>query len=152
MTTAQTSTAIIRRATAADTAALVALGLAFIRESSYAEHFEPDPAQLEKVVAYLLTHAECVMLVAEQDGAVIGMIGLAVIPHLYTGVPTAGELVYYVDPLHRGIGVRLLHAAETWAKDAGAHAISMIAPTDVVGRFYTRLGYSFTESNYWKRI
>ncbi len=144
---------LVRPATEADTDALVALGLAFVRESSYAAHVAENPAQIAKVIAYLLVTPGCVLLVAERDSTVIGMIGLMITPHLFSGVLTAGELAFYVHPAHRGMtGIRLLRAAEAWASEQGAQSISMIAPTEAVGQLYARLGYTVLETNYMKRI
>lgn len=152
--TTQTATALtIREATEADVPALVTLGMAFLRESVYAAHVGENPAQAEKVAQYLLAHPDGAVLVAEVDGTVIGMIGLMVVPHLFSGELTAGEVFYYINPDHRGsAGLRLLKAAEQWAKDAGAVAIQMIAPTARVCVLYERLGYTAIETNYTKRI
>ena len=148
-----THVATIRPATAADTEALVALGLASIRESVYAAHVAENPAQIGRVVAYLLAQPTATILVAERDDQVIGMIGLMVVPHLWSGVLTAGELTFYVSPDHRGsTGIRLLHAAEQWAREAGAVAIQMVAPTARAGQLYERLHYTAIESSYQKRI
>lgn len=144
---------VIRFATEADTQALIALGLAFVRESTYAAHVAENPAQIERVIAYLLAQPNATILVAERDGVVIGLIGLAIVPQLWSGVLTAGELAYFVHPDHRGsIGVRLMKAAEAWAGEHGAQAMSMIAPTEQVGQFYARMGYTALETNYTKRI
>lgn len=143
----------IRHALPSDTEALVALGLAFVRDSPYTEHVAENPDQIRKVIAFLLAQPNSTILVAEQDGAVIGLIGLAIVPHLWSGIPTAGELAFCVHPDHRGtVGIRLLKAAETWAGESGAQAISMIAPSERAERLYTRLGYGFLESNFTKRI
>lgn len=148
-----TQTVLIREATEEDTEALVGLGLASIRESVYAAHVAENPAQIGRVIAYLLEQPTATILVAERDGVVIGMIGLIVVPHLWSGVLTAGELTFYVSPAHRGsTGIRLLRAAEQWARAAGAVAIQMVAPTARAGHLYERLQYTEIETNYQKRI
>lgn len=144
---------VIRQALASDTEALVALGLAFVRDSPYTAHVAENPDQIRRVIAFLLDQPNSTVLVAESGGVVIGLIGLAIVPHIWSGVPTAGELAYYVHPDHRGtIGVRLLKAAEAWAGTRGAKAMSMIAPSPEVGRFYERMHYTPLETNYEKRI
>jgi histone acetyltransferase (RNA polymerase elongator complex component) len=59
---------------------------------------------------------------------------------------------WWVEPEHRGAGVRLVREAEKRAKEAGAQRIQMIAPTKQVGAIYERLGYAFIESAYGKRL
>lgn len=143
----------IRPALPSDTDALVALGLAFVRDSPYTEHVAENPDQIRRIIAFLLAQPNSTILVAEQEGAVVGLIGLAIVPHIWSGVPTAGELAFFVHPDHRGmVGVRLLKAAEAWARSRGAHAMSMIAPTPEVGQLYQRLAYRAIETNYEKRI
>ncbi len=144
---------VIREATEADIHALVTLGMAFLRESVYAAHIGENPAQAEKVARYLLEHPDGAVLVADVDGSVVGMIGLMVVPHLFSGELTAGEVFYFVSPEHRGsAGVRLLGGAEAWAKEHGAAQMQMIAPTARVCEFYERMGFTEIERNFQKRI
>jgi GNAT superfamily N-acetyltransferase len=127
--------------------------MAFLRESVYAAHVAEHPAQAEKVVRYLLEHPDGTVLVADVDGTVIGMIGLLVVPHLFSGELTCGEVCWFVDPAHRGsAGLRLLRAAEQWAREAGAVTMQMIAPTARAAALYERLHYTALETNYTKRI
>lgn len=152
-TTLPNKATVIRHASASDTEALIALGLAFVRDSPYTAHVAENPEQIGKVIAFLLAQPNSTILVAERDGAVIGLIGLAMVPHLWSGVLTVSELAYYVHPDHRGtVGIRLLKAAEAWAGASGAKAMQMIAPSAEVGRFYERLHYRPLETNYEKRI
>lgn len=48
-----------------------------------------------------------------------------------------------VDPEYRklGLGKRLMHTAETWARDHGCHHISLVTGNPASKKFYQRLGY-----------
>lgn len=143
----------IRAATEADVPVLVTMTLAFLRGSEYAAHVAENPDQKHKLMCYLLGHPDGTVLVGEAGGIVVGMIGLMVVPHLFSGELTCGEVFWYVDPAHRGsTGIRLLRAAERWARDRGATVLQMIAPNARVGMLYQRLGYLPLEVSYTKRL
>ena len=82
-------------------------------------------------------------IVLETGGRVVGMIGLAVLPHFMSGELVASELFWWVEPeARRGTGgVRLLRRAESWARSTQAVRMQMIAPTAHVAKFYQALGY-----------
>jgi GNAT superfamily N-acetyltransferase len=61
-------------------------------------------------------------------------------------------MCWWVEPGHRGIGVRLYYALERWARARGAVALQMIAPTEAVAAIYRRLGYGAIETIYQKRL
>jgi GNAT superfamily N-acetyltransferase len=63
-----------------------------------------------------------------------------------------GEVFWWVEPEHRGEGVKLLREAEKRAKHAGAQTMQMIAPTDKVAGLYQRFGYEFVEAAYQKSL
>jgi GNAT superfamily N-acetyltransferase len=139
---------MIRRADAADLPALQAMALRFLAETRYAELLTPDPTHLQATVAVFLERPDGVLLVSEDGGAVVGMIALVLYLHPFTGSRTVMEVVWWVEPEARGAGVRLLRAAETWAREQGAAYLQMVAPTDRVGAFYERLGYAKVETSY----
>lgn len=149
MTTATASG--IREATEADIPACVAMGLEFARTVAvYRDHVPVSADALVKLGFWLLEHGT--ILVVERDGEAVGMIGLAVMPHVMSGRLAASELFFWVQPEARGCGVRLLRAAERWAVAHGAEAMHMIAPTGDVERLYMRLGYSKIETAYLRSL
>src|SRR5437762_11638475 len=101
---------MIREAREADLGRLVEMGQRFLRESSYKTHLSDNPEQMRKL-AKDLTERNSV-LVAEEDGQLIGMLGFLVYPHFLSGDLTVGEVFWYVEPEHRGAGVRLLRETE----------------------------------------
>lgn len=142
----------IREACADDVAAIVDLGQRFLRSSCYAE-YEGPREQLEHVVDVVLANG--VVFLAEDDGGPFGMLMLVVVPHIFTGLPYAEELAWWVAPSHRGssAALRLLDRAEQWARQRKLLCLRMVQPADepAVGRLYQRRGYRALEVSYHKR-
>lgn len=141
---------MIRLAAISDIPRLVEMGARFREQSTYKNHLAEDKGQLE-VMAKKLVDVEG-MLVCEVNGAVVGMIGFIVFPHFLSGETVAGEVVWWVEPEHRGAGPRLMRAAEKKAAEQGAKKMQMIAPNDRVGKLYEHFGYAFVESAYQKDL
>ena len=88
------------------------------------------------------------MWVAELDGRVVGLSTVKAFPSVHVNAPVVWLTVLVVDESvrGRGVGKRLVAAAEEWAKKRGAARISL---TSAVHRkeaheFYARLGYQQT--------
>lgn len=140
---------VIRPARPEDVPAIVQMGLRFLADVYAGKIAHPDPDRMARTAGWLIDDDPTrALLVSEADGAVTGMIGVFVFDHAMTGERMASELMWWVEPSHRGHGLRLLTAARLWAKAAGATTIQMIAPTPEVEVLYTRLGYMKIESAY----
>ena len=140
----------IRPATLRDVPRLVAMARQQIA-ATYGDAVPDAPAAVEATVTALVTQQPpCACFVAERDGTVVGMIGLVAAPSHCSGVPTAGEVMWWVDPAARGGGLALLRRAERWAAETGAQVIHMTAPATNprVGRLYAHRGYRATETTY----
>lgn len=129
------------------------MGARFLREV-YADRLDPpDPECLRTTAAWLLDGStDRTVFVAETATGLVGMIGLFVHPHPFTGQRTATEMFWWIDPEARGPGMRLLRAAETWARRAGAATLQMVAPDPAVERFYERVGFTRVETSYTRRL
>jgi GNAT superfamily N-acetyltransferase len=144
---------LIREATAADIPRLVEMGERFFEASGYADIATFDTGAAEQTTRDLL--AGGVVLVAEAEGEVVGMAGALVYRFYFSKDDmTAQELVWWVEPEHRGIGQQLHKALEDGARERGATSISMIALDSMkwVGRLYERAGYRPSEHCYIKRL
>ena len=128
----------IRAAGAADAAALARLS----GELGYATEVE----QMTRRLARVLADDEHRVLVAEADesGAVVGWLQV----HLTKIIESEprGEIVGLVvaaDTRGRGIGRKLVEAAEAWAKEQGAESVGVRCNTTraEAHRFYERLGF-----------
>lgn len=147
---------MIRAATHADVPAIVQMSELFYATTSYARWAEFNP---ETVAALASTLAEShVMLVAEVDGQVCGMVGLFVAPFMFNADKVgAYEVVWWVDPDSQGAGVgkALLAAIEPACKAKGAHSIQMVhlaSSPPQAAAIYERSGYAHTESSYTRIV
>lgn len=143
-----------RHAAASDKSALVALGLRFLATVDTYKFLTPSREALERAVDLSLDYG--VVIVAELETRIVGMIGLLALPHPLTGEGYADEVAWWVDPEHRGAlraGPLLLGLAEEWAQGEGLSMVKMVAPLPSrVGRFLERRGYWPIETAYVKRL
>lgn len=148
----------LRVATAEDKPAIVRMGLEFFKASPYAAILPGTNEEgFARLVEFVITPSPTMLALLAVDDVdqPIGMLGMHVSPHPLNGQPYAEELVWWVEPGHRGArlaGPLLLEAAETWAREAGAKLVKMIAPVDRkrVGWFYERVGYREIETAFVK--
>lgn len=147
---------MIRHATDADTDAIVAMAERFYATTGYAQWADFDPVQA-RLLADLI-RANGVLLVAEVDGAVAGMVGLIVGPSLCNAhVLVANEVMWWVNPeaRHSGAGVALLDAVKPACIAKGAAAIQMVHLHDSppqAAALYEQRGYRHTESSYTLQV
>ncbi|HKA75308.1 MAG TPA: GNAT family N-acetyltransferase [Xanthobacteraceae bacterium] len=145
---------IIRAATRADQPALVAMAGEFLAATRYGTLLTADAASVGHALA-LIEALGGLALVAEDAGALVGMLALVVGPHPLTGEPTAEELVWWAAPTARyaQVGLRLLKAAEAWAVAQGIVWLVLVEPLprETVSR-YGRLGYTAIETRSVKRL
>lgn len=144
----------IRQATVADVPALVGLGMRFIAETTYADKIGSDPAKIADLAHACLAAPNADIFVADTGAELVGCIALHVFAHPMSGELTAAEMVWWVVPEARGVGVRLYRRAEQWAKEAGAVFLQMIAPVAHanVGHFYEMIGFTPVETMYQRRL
>lgn len=141
----------IRLATVADLDALVAMSAHFIA-AIYPTDMPFNPAQVRTLAAQLIGSPDSAIYLAEKAGLVVGMLALTAYAHPMSGERIATEVCWWVEPAHRGVGVRLFDAAQTWAREQGAVVFQMIAPSPEVARFYERMGLHFIETTYQQRL
>lgn len=142
----------IREATFDDVPRLVELGCEFLKNSRYQGSIAPNPDAMALLVGALIEQPHGLVLVSEDGGEVTGMIGVIATFHPMSGEKVMSEMFWYVTPDKRGHGVRLLFAAEKWAKHHGIAKSIMISPTKKVSSLYRRLGYSKLEEQFVKAI
>jgi ribosomal protein S18 acetylase RimI-like enzyme len=137
----------IRPATPSDLDTLVRLlGVLFSIEAD----FRPDEVRQRRGLARMLEDPERrVVLVAERDGAVIGMVTAQLIISTAEGAPSAllEDLVVDAADRGRGVGRELVAAIEGWARARGATRLQLLADRDnsAALRFYERLGWRATQ-------
>lgn len=126
------------------------MGLRFRRESEYHSLVGENAEKMTELAAQLTRSGW--LLVSDRGGRLVGMLGYIVYPHFLSGELVAGEVFWWVEPEHRGEGVKLLRAAEDRARTSGAKHLQMIAPNDRVAGLYKRLEYSFVEAAYQRAL
>jgi len=107
-----------------------------------------SPDRCRELLAGLSGSPQGLVLVAEQDGVIVGaLLGLAS-RHFFSDDITASELAVYVAPDARGGSAagKLIRQFEGWAAEQGAVDIVLGISTEVhadrTAQLYERLGYT----------
>ena len=147
-----TSAPILRRATAADAAAMargMVAGLADYPAFAPAGWTAPPAAEEEAHLRELLPDPGVWSLVAEAGGEIVGQITILPAARAARGVPEPGLAHLrnlFVDPSHRGTGLAsALHAAAVGAaRERGFVALRLFVATgqERARRFYAREGWT----------
>jgi GNAT superfamily N-acetyltransferase len=144
----------VRPATTDDLPAIAGLAVAQSREI-YPD-LPIDSDAITALASWLLADPSRGMLavVADEAGALYGMLGASVTTHPMTGERTATELCWFIRPEARGGSAawRLLTQYETWARQCGAVRVQMSAPAGLSGAAYQHRGYQPREMTYDKRL
>jgi GNAT superfamily N-acetyltransferase len=149
--------ATIRNATEADVDTIVRMARHFIAFAPHATIAEYEDTDLANAIRACMEHG--VLLVAEQDDAVVGML-FGIVSGLWFAPRTlwASELAWWVEPAARGgtAGIRLVTAFQDWALKQGAKVVAMsslhLDHDTRVGNVLERMGFSPSEHTYIKRI
>jgi GNAT superfamily N-acetyltransferase len=131
---------VIRPATDRDAAAIAEL----VGQLGY----PADASEVIPRLEHLRDFPATIVLVAEVDGRVVGVITGQVMPSIHSTPPVAWLTTLVVaDDCHgRGIGRELTHAVEAWARAKGAARISLTSGKHrhAAHAFYEHLGYERT--------
>jgi GNAT superfamily N-acetyltransferase len=143
---------VIREANEADISRIVEMGSRSLMEGAYRDQVSDNPEQTKKFALQVMQQGK--ILVAEEEDRLVGLLAFILFPHYFSGEPTAGEVMWYVEPEHRpgGIALKLLWAAEELAKTLGAVRMQMTSPTADVASIYQRFGYKQIEVSYQKEL
>jgi GNAT superfamily N-acetyltransferase len=146
----------IRRATYEDIPQIVGMAAKFYATTSYSQWSPMCPESVDAIAGTMIDSG--VMLVAEHDDRLVGMVGLAIAPFMFnTAHAVAYEVVWWVDPdaQGQGAGKALLAAIEPACRAAGCSAIQMVhlhnSPPQAAA-LYERMGFRRTESSYTKEL
>jgi GNAT superfamily N-acetyltransferase len=136
----------VRGARASDLGSLVRLlGQLFELEADFA----PEPRrQRAGLAAMLADRRRRAVLVAERDGAVVGMVTAQLVVSTAEGGPAAlvEDMVIDAPERGRGAGRALLEAIEGWARERGATRLQLLADdgNEPALAFYARMGWRRT--------
>ena len=139
-------TAAIRSADREDLGSLTALLETLF---SLEEDFVVDGGRQRRGLELLLESDRGRLLVAEADGAVVGMCSGQLTISTAEGGPAVlvEDVVVREDWRGRGIGARLMDAVADWAMERGATRLQLLADRNNASAldFYTHLGWSATQ-------
>ena len=143
---------MIRHATEEDLPDIVSMSERFYAQTSYPRWAPFDAMSVEALAKLLLQIG--IVLLAEDDGIVVGMLAVIVAPTEFNNnVTAAGEIVWWVNEEARstGAGVKLLRSIKPLCEVRGVRAIKMMvladSPPQAVA-LYEAMGYVHTESTY----
>lgn len=137
----------VREATAVDIPDMIRLlGHLFAQEAEFA----PDESAQRRGLGMILNDPDTgVLLVAEDEGQIIGMVGLlyTVSTALGARVALLEDMVVAPEARNRGAGLALLDAAIAHAKADGCRRITLLTDGDnkAAQRFYAGAGFAASE-------
>jgi GNAT superfamily N-acetyltransferase len=102
--------------------------------------------------AQLAPNRLCLVMAAPNP---VGVLMASAQEHPFAPVRYAAEVVWWIDPAHRGQGAaEMLDAYEAWASEKGCAFASMaaLAAAPRAGRIYERRGYVPAEIHYLKPL
>jgi GNAT superfamily N-acetyltransferase len=118
--------------------------------------YPSDVAQVAARLELVKTDEAIRALVAEQDGQVIGMIGLMVFPAFHRDGQHGYVTALVVDAVVRGsgAGAALLEAGEAWFREQGVSKLNLTTALHREGAhgFYEKRGYTYSGKRYTKNL
>lgn len=147
-----TATLTVREATLTDKDGICALALESWSDAPFRD-VEPNVERIAQSAEWFLTSPDTGGWVLTDGEQIIGVLGLLLTCHLFTGQKLAIEWWLWIRPEARnGSGLMLIKSAEKWAKERGASAIQLIAPSPTFRSLCERLGYAPIEMLYQKEL
>lgn len=124
----------IRQATPQDVGAIVALGALMHSESPRFSKLSYNCEKVRAMMAMAMQDERYLVLVAENDGALLGGFAGFMAPHWFSDDQVASDLALFVQPDRRGgmAGVRLVKAFVAWAKTRNPKLIQLGISTGVL--------------------
>lgn len=148
---------MIRSATKKDLLRIVEMSEKFYASTNYSKFAMFSAPTVYVLADTLIQHG--VMLVAEEEEKVVGMVGLILTPFLFNAEYVgAYEVVWWVEPSAQasGIGRALLEAVEPACKaKAPIRLIQMVTlpgSPPQAAQLYEKLGFHHSESSYTKVV
>lgn len=144
----------IRRAEAGDKGRALLMARDFHRASGVPVPFSPALASL--IFDATLSDPDRLCLVLDVDDVARGILAAQAGPHGFAPIRLASEVMFWVDPGHRGTSaaVRMIAAFEDWARSRACHLCHMVGlgSDPAVGRLYARCGYQAAERHFMKSL
>lgn len=125
-------------------------------DGGFSRHVTVDvPYATGRYLALVASGIMSIFALKHDDIIVGGLAGL-IFPDMNSGLKTAVECFWFVNPGDRGKGMLLLNAFEGWAKQNQCKKAAIIhledSFADSLKRIYNRRGYTLVEAHYMKEI
>jgi GNAT superfamily N-acetyltransferase len=116
--------------------------------------FKFDAAHFSMTARAWIEAETALCLVLESGGTVCGVLMADVGPLPFEPILVAHELIFWIDPPHRGQPARrMLAEYEAWARDRGCAMIGLSSLNDArVARLYGAAGFTPCENNFIKMV
>ena len=144
---------MIRRAVASDKLRVLSMAKAFHAASGLPFQFSAAHADALFCASLVDDDRLCLVFAPEETthGVLVAHAGM----HPFAPIKVASELMWWVDPDHRGVSAtKMLNAYETWARERGCKFAGMVglgaAPS--TARLYDRRGYAPVERHFMKSL
>jgi GNAT superfamily N-acetyltransferase len=123
-------------------------------QGGFSRHVKVDVDYATGVWMRWLSNGAGIVFALKKDERIIGGLGAIKMPDIHSGLLTAVETFWFVNPEDRGDGLKLLDAYEKWAEESGCKRVAIIHLADsfpeVLEKIYRRRGYELIESHYVK--
>ena len=143
---------MIRAAELSDIESILVLGERFFNKTEYSNHAEFSKETTAETLKHLISDDNGILLVLENDGVIVGMVGALLYPFYMTGELTGQELFWWCED--KGKGLSLLTELEQAAKNKGAKTFIMISLNNLaperLDRLYLKNGYKRAEHTYMR--
>jgi GNAT superfamily N-acetyltransferase len=147
-----------RPATKEDVIDLAILGKQFVKESKN-NYLGWDATKVYNSLFDVIERDDfCVIVLEEEEDGVVGMFIALVTPCFFSNLKQAVEIVWYVDPDHRGsrTALKMLSMYEEWADFRDAVCVNLvnldILNGEKVKKMYERKGYRLVENTFVKEL
>lgn len=147
---------MIRQAKIEDLRRITEMSEKFYPQTPYINLAPFNPEAAASLATMLIESG--IMLVAEVDGEVVGMVGLVVTPFPFEpSLIGAYEIIWWVEPAaqDQGIGRALVEAIDGEARKHGCsyvHMVCMANSPPQAAALYFKCGYDHTEMSFTKRL
>ena len=147
---------MIRRATIDDLSSLLQMAEDFKNSSPYKELEFQKEFVIQNITSMLINPLFAIFIAENAEGIPVGMLAGVVTNQLFSTAPTAGELVWWVNPEARNskVGSELHSSFQQWAINKGCLTASMVllenGDLEIIDKMYEQMGYSPAERSYFK--
>jgi GNAT superfamily N-acetyltransferase len=142
----------VRELAPSDKPSILALALESWSDAPFRDE-TPNAERIEASADWFIGSADAKGWLLVDGETIRGVLGVLFTNHLFTGRRIGIQWWWWVQPSARnGSGLLLLREAEKWAKEHGATALQLLAPSPAFRSLCERLDYNPVEMMYQKEL